>query len=69
MMECLLDDLRRLGSPGVHLGMSALNKGARRFYERLGFAELCRVGSDAEGVVYMGRTLAHSGVPPAPARR
>ena len=69
MIERLIETLRRRGSPGVHLGMSALNDGARRFYERLGFEELCRVGSGADGVVYMGRRLAAAPASPLPDAR
>lgn len=57
MMEQLMDLLRRAGSPGVHLGVSARNTRARGFYGRLGFRELA-TGSGREGIVYMGARLA-----------
>ena len=37
-----MDRLRRLGSPGVHLGMWAATQRAYAFYLRLGFHELAR---------------------------
>ena len=49
--------MRGRGSPGVHLGVSVRNESAQRFYRRLGFRELIRVGTDSDGVVYMGKTL------------
>ena len=39
--------LRERGSPGVHLGLSTQNPRAYRFYQRLGFEELSRVGPAA----------------------
>jgi GNAT superfamily N-acetyltransferase len=57
MMEQVMDRLRRRGSPGVHLGVSVRNSPALGFYGRLGFLELIRVGSAADGVVYMGKAL------------
>ena len=58
MMQALMDRLRDKGSPGVHLGLWARNARAYAFYERLGFRELARVGSDEDGSIYMGRSLA-----------
>ncbi len=55
MIEMLLDRFRAHGSPGAHLGMSALNARARGFYERLGFRELTRAGCGDDECVYMGR--------------
>jgi len=52
-----MDRLRRLGSPGVHLGVSVRNEPAQAFYRKLGFRELIRVGSATDGVVYMGKAL------------
>jgi ribosomal protein S18 acetylase RimI-like enzyme len=49
------------GSPGVHLGVSVLNTGAQAFYRRLGFSELTRMGTAADGCIYMGMTLPPSG--------
>lgn len=57
MMEQVMDMLRRRGSPGVHLGVSARNAPALGFYDRLGFRELTRVGSATDGVVYLGKAL------------
>ena len=57
MIERNLDTLRRLGSPGAHLGLSPLNKRAYGFYKHLGFVELTRVGSETDGCVYMGIKL------------
>ena len=58
MIEQNLDTLRRRGSPGAHLGVSTRNIRAIGFYERLGFRELIRVGSDDHGCIYMGLKLA-----------
>ena len=57
MLEQVMDILHRRGSPGAHLGVSALNIPAFGFYERLGFRELIRVGSGNDGVIYMGKML------------
>ena len=57
MFEHLLGLLRDRGSPGVHLGVSLVNVSAQRFYARLGFRELARVGEPPEGCVYLGRSL------------
>jgi len=56
MLERVMEKLRSRGSPGAHLGVSLLNPPAVGFYERLGFRELTRVGSGADGCVYMGKT-------------
>ncbi len=40
MMETCMDALRRDGSPGLHLGVSAQNDRALGFYAHLGFEEL-----------------------------
>jgi ribosomal protein S18 acetylase RimI-like enzyme len=37
--------------------VSVRNEPAQGFYRKLGFAELIRVGSEADGVVYMGKSL------------
>ena len=50
MMQELFGRLRAAGSPGVHLGVAAVNTGAQRFYARLGFVELLR-GDDE---IYLG---------------
>ncbi len=57
MIDRLLEVLRERGSPGVHLGVSARNTRAIGFYQHLGFTELTRTGSAADGCVYMGRRL------------
>lgn len=57
MLEQVMDKLRERGSPGAHLGVSALNPPAYGFYQRLGFRELIRVGSKNDGVIYMGKRL------------
>ena len=49
--------LRRLGSPGAHLGVSSRNPRALAFYRHLGFHELTRVGSDIDGCIYLGIAL------------
>ena len=53
MMNVLLAELTAQGSPGVHLGMGAANARAERFYRKLGFHELARVGD----VLYLGKSL------------
>lgn len=57
MMNQLMDLLRRRGSPGAHLGVSAMNARARGFYAHLGFHELARAGSGDDACVYMGIDL------------
>lgn len=57
MMQHLLGALVQQGSPGVHLCMSAVNHRAYRFYRKLGFDELVRVGTPVPQVIYMGRRL------------
>jgi ribosomal protein S18 acetylase RimI-like enzyme len=54
MIERNMETLRRRGSPGAHLGLSALNVRALGFYQRLGFRELIRVGTANDGCIYMG---------------
>ncbi|NED98821.1 GNAT family N-acetyltransferase [Phytoactinopolyspora halotolerans] len=46
LIERLLDQLTALGSPGVHLGVSARNHRAIGFYERLGFTRLVEPPTD-----------------------
>lgn len=55
MLEQIMDRLRRRGSPGAHLGLSARNTRAEGFYRKLGFLELTRRGPEEDRVVYMGR--------------
>jgi ribosomal protein S18 acetylase RimI-like enzyme len=57
MLEQVMDQLRRRGSPGTHLGVSMANTPALGFYQRLGFRELCRVGSGKDGCIYLGLGL------------
>jgi ribosomal protein S18 acetylase RimI-like enzyme len=55
MMEKVMENLKQLGSPGVHLGVSVRNTPALAFYQKLGFHELVRVGTLNDGCVYMGK--------------
>jgi GNAT superfamily N-acetyltransferase len=55
MMEHLMTALRACGSPGAHLGVSAINFPAQAFYKKLGFQELIRTGLGNDAVIYMGR--------------
>jgi ribosomal protein S18 acetylase RimI-like enzyme len=57
LIEQVMNTLRGRQSPGAHLGVSELNARAIGFYQHLGFHELTRVGSGADGCVYMGRAL------------
>ncbi len=57
MVEKLMQELARRGSPGTHLGMSVFNAKAYGFYQRLGFRELIRAGSGNDRCIYMGRAL------------
>jgi GNAT superfamily N-acetyltransferase len=54
MLEQIMDTLRARGSPGAHLGASALNSRAIGFYRRLGFRELAEEGSGSSRTIYMG---------------
>ena len=53
-MNALFEELKSRGVPGVMLGTSAHNKGAIRFYERLGFKILVKTKN---GPVMMGKEL------------
>ena len=53
MMNVLLAALAAKASPGVHLGMGIANARAERFYRKLGFHELARLGD----VLYLGKGL------------
>ncbi len=57
MLELVMAQLRKRGSPGAHLGVSVANTLAFGFYLRLGFEELIRVGAGNDGCVYMGKKL------------
>jgi ribosomal protein S18 acetylase RimI-like enzyme len=60
MMRELMNRLRAKGSPGVHLGMSASNDRAYRFYTKLGFVELVRQGTGDDESIYMGQRFVGS---------
>lgn len=51
LIRALLAELRARGVPGVHLGVSLRNTGARAFYQRLGFRPL---PSDADAGGLLG---------------
>lgn len=55
MMEMIMAKLSAMGSPGTHLGLSVLNAGALAFYNKLGFRELVRTGTESDGCIYMGK--------------
>ena len=57
MLEGVMARLKQRGSPGAHLGVSIPNTAAFGFYQRLGFRELIRVGSEKDGVIYMGKVF------------
>ena len=57
LMEDLLLQLKEMGSPGAHLGVSMRNERAFGFYHALGFEELARDGEPGEGCVYLGKRL------------
>lgn len=57
LLERNLETLRRRGSPGAHLAVSALNTRAIGFYKRLGFRELTRAGPEDDTCLYMGMKL------------
>jgi ribosomal protein S18 acetylase RimI-like enzyme len=61
MIEHVTKALIERGSPGVHLGVSVRNAGAQAFYQRLGFSELARVGTAADGCIYLGMAFTPSG--------
>jgi len=54
MMSTLLNTLRALGSPGVHLGVSPANERAVAFYKHLEFTTLAEFG---EHGLLMGKRL------------
>ncbi len=57
MMERVMAILRERGVPGGHVGVSVLNTPAPGFYHRLGFHELTRTGTPADGCIYLGKTF------------
>jgi ribosomal protein S18 acetylase RimI-like enzyme len=57
LIEAVERKLKERGSPGAHLGVSAVNQRAIGFYQRLGFAELARNGPSGDEVIYMGKRL------------
>jgi ribosomal protein S18 acetylase RimI-like enzyme len=64
MMQQVMDILRSSGSPGAHLGVSMVNTPAFGFYQRLGFREICSVGTGKDGCIYMGKSLREEGTEP-----
>ena len=61
MLEQVMDTLCQRGSPGAHLGLSALNEPAFGFYQRLGFRELTCTGTGNDCVIYMGKRVKAKG--------
>jgi ribosomal protein S18 acetylase RimI-like enzyme len=55
MMQQIMEQLQNQGSPGTHLGVSPQNDSAIRFYLKLGFRELTRLGNNISGCVYLGK--------------
>jgi ribosomal protein S18 acetylase RimI-like enzyme len=53
MVGTLVDELKRKGSPGVHLAMNAVNYRAYGFYQKLGFHQLARLCD----TIYLGKLL------------
>jgi ribosomal protein S18 acetylase RimI-like enzyme len=53
MMDRLMETLRMMGSPGVHLGVGLANQRGIGFYRKLGFVELAQV----RDVLYLGSKL------------
>jgi ribosomal protein S18 acetylase RimI-like enzyme len=52
LMDTLVERLRRLGVPGVHLGVHPANHRAIGFYRHLGFEPLGRDDDDSGGYLY-----------------
>jgi protein O-GlcNAcase/histone acetyltransferase len=59
MLQEVMRRLRERGSPGAHLGVSAVNASAHEFYKHLGFLELTRAGTGASEVIYMGQRFSN----------
>jgi ribosomal protein S18 acetylase RimI-like enzyme len=66
MLESIMARLRQRGSPGAHLGVSAFNMPAFKFYQHLGFQELLRAGLGNDACIYMGKKL--GAMPGSPAQ-
>ncbi len=67
MLEQVMEKLRDRGSPGAHLGVSALNPAALQFYKHLGLGELVRTGAGNDRVIYLAK--AFSGAAQSSSRR
>jgi GNAT superfamily N-acetyltransferase len=65
MLERVMDNLRRRGSPGAHLGVSTLNPRAIEFYRHLGFHDLVRVGPEDDGCLFMAKRFASVAADPS----
>ena len=59
LLRRLLNDLRRLNSTGVHLGVEHRNPRAERFYRKLGFSEIGRLGAGEQQNLYLGLSLSN----------
>lgn len=57
MVGTLIDRLKELHSPGVHLGVAADNTRAIQFYRKLGFEEIFRERNLLAETVHMGLIL------------
>ena len=61
MIDEMVTLIAGLGSPGIHLGMSARNERAYYFYLKIGFEELARDGSGENQAIYLGKRLNEGG--------
>ncbi len=60
LMTALLNHLRDIGCPGVHLGVGSDNHRAIAFYKSMGFSVLLTKGDVDKGVTLMGKKIALS---------